>query len=476
MENVETVYFVGIEGEGCVPGLEMDPKIEKRTIREPYTKNLPRWMYLLSLPVKIFQQMLQLFLILMFSIGSSEYILVQNPPCIPTFVIVKLVAWLRGIKVIIDWHNLGFSVLALKLGENHPLVLVARIYEKVFAHIGDYHICVTRALKEWLCDSFSLSENKITVMYDKAPGFFHPRNVVEKHRLFYKLSDDLFSNGFGRCPATMYETPFTKATPSASANDEEENRGHYDPYTDDDPTTKFKLALKPDRPRLLISSTSWTPDEDFGILLDALAFLDRRITRDDLVDTFPLIICVVTGKGPQREMYEEKIAQLHLQHIFIRTMWLEAGDYPTLLGSCDLGVCLHTSTSGLDLPMKVVDMFGSGLPVCAVDFQCLPELVKHNVNGKIFKSDVQLADQLFELLSRDENGDNPELSKLREGVKDHNKERWQKQWLKKVKPIFETEIPRPWAMGYPLLFLMVAGLLFGVTKMFPTFSQSLLKR
>jgi len=194
------------------------------------------------------------------------------------------------------------------------------------------------------------------------------------------------------------------------------------------------------------------------------------------VDTFPLIICVVTGKGPQREMYEEKIAQLHLQHIFIRTMWLEAGDYPTLLGSCDLGVCLHTSTSGLDLPMKVVDMFGSGLPVCAVDFQCLPELVKHNVNGKIFKSDVQLADQLFELLSRDENGDNPELSKLREGVKDHNKERWQKQWLKKVKPIFETEIPRPWAMGYPLLFLMVAGLLFGVTKMFPTFSQSLLKR
>ena len=67
----------------------------------------------------------------------------------------------------------------------------------------------------------------------------------------------------------------------------------------------------------------------------------------------PQLLIIVTGKGPQKTMYEERMRMLDLRHVAFRTAWLEPEYYPKLLGSADLGICLHTSSSGLDLPMKV---------------------------------------------------------------------------------------------------------------------------
>ncbi len=64
-------------------------------------------------------------------------------------------------------------------------------------------------------------------------------------------------------------------------------------------------------------------------------------------------------------------------------MWLAAEEYPLLMGVCDLGVCLHSSSSGVDLPMKVIDMFGCEVPVMAKRFPAIDELVTPQ-NGWLF--------------------------------------------------------------------------------------------
>jgi beta-1,4-mannosyltransferase len=150
------------------------------------------------------------------------------------------------------------------------------------------------------------------------------------------------------------------------------------------------------RPALVTSSTSWTPDEDFGVLLSALLKLDAKITNEG---SSLRVVVVVTGKGPQKQEYEEKMSRLILTNVAIQTLWLEPVDYPKLLACADVGVSLHTSTSGLDLPMKVLDLFGCRVPVCALSFACLSELVQDGANGRVFESDNELSDLLWELLS-----------------------------------------------------------------------------
>lgn len=151
------------------------------------------------------------------------------------------------------------------------------------------------------------------------------------------------------------------------------------------------VTYKDERVRLIVSSTSWTEDEDFQILLDAISQYESN-ARDQPTSRYPKLLFVITGKGPLKSYYEELISKMSLDRTRIITAWLEAVDYPLLLGTADLGVSLHKSTSGMDLPMKVVDMFGCGLPVCAVSFDCLDELVKQGVNGMIFNNSNELAD------------------------------------------------------------------------------------
>lgn len=52
--------------------------------------------------------------------------------------------------------------------------------------------------------------------------------------------------------------------------------------------------------------------------------------------TLPDIVCAITGKGPQKQHYEEIISKKSFQHVTICTPWLTAEDYPLLVGKFSL--------------------------------------------------------------------------------------------------------------------------------------------
>ena len=75
--------------------------------------------------------------------------------------------------------------------------------------------------------------------------------------------------------------------------------------------------------------------------------------------------------------------------------------------------------------MKVVDMFGAGLPVVGWSrFEAWPELVKEDVNGKGFGSSDKLW-QLLVNLFEDRDG---LIQTLKEGAVKESGNRWNDEW------------------------------------------------
>jgi beta-1,4-mannosyltransferase len=278
---------------------------------------------------------------LLWHVGRPDLILVQNPPALPTLPAALLAARVHRARLVIDWHNLGYTMLALRLGPGHPAVRLVRWCEERLGRRAHAHLAVSRALRAELVDRTRLGE--VAVFHDRPAAGFAPLDERERQAVRGHLYADLGVPG--------------------GAGD---------------------VAL-------VVSPTSWTADEDFDLLVEALPLCARSLRGPVLV--------LVTGDGPRRAAFETRVAGLALGNVHVRTAWLPSAEYRRVLGAADLGLCLHRSSSGLDLPMKISDMIGAGLPVLALDYgACLRECLPPEGNHVLFHDARGLAAELGRLL------------------------------------------------------------------------------
>ena len=130
-------------------------------------------------------------------------------------------------------------------------------------------------------------------LYDKPKESYGPITVAEAHNLFLRL---------GKAYSVFLENVSTPSKNNSTAFTNLNDEGIY--------------SWNHERPAILISSTSWTEDEDFGILLRALQDYDNAASQEDNPQ-FPNLLCVITGKGPQKEDYKRRISKQVCKYVLI---------------------------------------------------------------------------------------------------------------------------------------------------------------
>ena len=381
------VDLIGYEGAPLPQALAADPRIAVHRVREPRLRDrsgASSTLYALFAIVDGIHSTLRIGRAL-WKVPPAAVILAQNPPSVPTLPLVWLFARLRRARLVIDWHNLGYTLVALRLGRWHPMVRVARWIERIFGRTAEAHLCVSGGFARYLHDRFRLEP--VTVLYDRPASVFVPVERTEREQVRQALFSRLGvrgSVGFIICP------------------------------------------------------TSWTEDEDFDVVIEAVRRIEDRIRGWEAVQRgrrFAELMILVTGDGRRRTAFERRFAGLPARRVQLRTRWLEPEDYPRIVGAADLGLCLHRSSSGVDIPMKVADLFGAGVPVCALDYgACLAERVRHGDNGLLFSTARQLADVLFDLFETFP-AEPSQLARLRTGARRSATLTWEEGWTRDARPV-----------------------------------------
>ena len=347
------VDLIGLPGTECVAAVCRSRRIKVRRLK-PFGRVVPRSAlpFVLWAPLKVAHQAWQLARTVLWDVERPRAVLVQVPPSAPALFVLALAAWIRPFRLVVDWHNFGHTILALSLGAAHPFVRALKAFERTAGpRAGSRHLCVTRAMRDRLREAWGVEAR---TLYDRPPARFRRLPPDERHALFARMQR---LGNFARSVRAGWAGERAAGGHASIPTNGESGRlclpdrtfDHSSSIPEQTLFTRIvgaegRAIMREGRPKLVVSSTSWTPDEDFGILLSALDALADRARAAGVA--CPRIVCAITGRGPQRAEYMERIKAMEtagrLRSVHVYSLWLEAEvrSRKRLLGSYGDCFCL----------------------------------------------------------------------------------------------------------------------------------------
>jgi beta-1,4-mannosyltransferase len=135
---VDGVTIVGYEGERCVCAVASDPRITDHRL-STHTSRVLRCVPLIGTVLKGVMVMLQVLWALLWA-PRYQVLLVQNPPCLPVVFVACAMSLVNGSSVVVDWHNLGFSMFLSDSNAVHTAIQqgLAAPLPSVLARVSRY--------------------------------------------------------------------------------------------------------------------------------------------------------------------------------------------------------------------------------------------------------------------------------------------------------------------------------------------------
>ncbi|MFN2444281.1 MAG: glycosyltransferase [Vicinamibacterales bacterium] len=387
------VTLIGLEGAPVQAAVAAESRIRSVRLRDRAFRGRTSggpWRYVGLSAARAALQGVRLGLALMCG-PTPDLVLVQNPPAIPTLAAGWAVARLRGARLVIDWQNLSHTLAAVPLGEAHGAVRAIRRGERRWARRADAHLAISRAMADWLLRECGVGA---VVFHDAPVSCFKKPALEVASSMWQRLSHE--------------------------------------------------LALGARRVPLVVCATSWNPEEDVDLLLESLERAERRLVtqRGPGNPNAPDLALLMTGRGPLRAEFERRVARRALTRVAVRTIWLEPADYPVLVGMADAGVCLHQSSSGRDLPIRLAEFRGCGVPLCVYDYApVVGEVLTNGKEGVTFREPGELANVLVALATNDLSSV-PAFAASREWLVTHPSEPWDEAWRRIAAPVLKATSER----------------------------------
>lgn len=396
-------YLCFLETE--VPSFLQKPNINlvfANTRINKLVKKLPSIVYFF---LRIFLELITFFFLFCTSLRKKyDNILIQNPYCLSFLLFLPLYKlFSKHTRVVIDVHNFGYSLLSphSSAKTNTPAeqssASPARKYLSKFKRIlvavykfsevflvrfnADRVLTVSKAMKAALIGEWRIPQDRVFVLYD-LPDFskFHKLSLNEKHDFLSSIKE--FQLGENETIST-----------------EKDSNG--------------EVTEKTSKNLLGVISSSWGLDDDFETLIEALKILEERKSFTQTLYLF------FTGSGPRKSELGARLLQLSSKKIVILIKWLHFSEYTSLIGSADFTISVHKSSTGLDLPIKILDSFACEVPVLAFNYApTLAELVDQGNNGFFYNNAEELAD-LIANFNKKKSWSFP-------------KSTWEKEWAKAV--------------------------------------------